>query len=109
MLLASAEDAGRAVDMFNGYSWQTRILEVRPDRNPPDLSQVQLPGSGPSSGVPTPFGGPVGSPFAGSPMPYSGPGSSALAEEIDFSNGLRPGSAGLSTKNLFVGNVSSYP
>lgn len=32
MLLASAEDAGRAVDMFNGYSWQGRILEVRLDR-----------------------------------------------------------------------------
>ncbi|THG94550.1 hypothetical protein EW026_g6943 [Hermanssonia centrifuga] len=32
VLLASAEDAGRAVDMFNGYVWQTRTLEVRPDR-----------------------------------------------------------------------------
>ncbi|EMD35406.1 hypothetical protein CERSUDRAFT_124727 [Gelatoporia subvermispora B] len=32
VLLASAEDAGRAVDMFNGYCWQTRTLEVRPDR-----------------------------------------------------------------------------
>jgi hypothetical protein len=28
------EDAGRAIDMFNGYSWQTRILEVRLDRIP---------------------------------------------------------------------------
>ncbi|KAG8992263.1 hypothetical protein FRB90_001055, partial [Tulasnella sp. 427] len=36
VLLASAEDAGRAIDMFNGYSWQTRILEVRQDRMPPD-------------------------------------------------------------------------
>ena len=32
VLLASAEDAGRAVDMFNGFSWQGRILEVRLDR-----------------------------------------------------------------------------
>ena len=32
VLLATAEDAGRAIDMFNGYSWQTRVLEVRPDR-----------------------------------------------------------------------------
>ncbi|KAF8549137.1 RNA-binding domain-containing protein [Imleria badia] len=32
VLLATAEDAGRAIDMFNGYCWQTRILEVRPDR-----------------------------------------------------------------------------
>ncbi|EIW78440.1 hypothetical protein CONPUDRAFT_60298, partial [Coniophora puteana RWD-64-598 SS2] len=32
VLLATAEDAGRAIDMFNGYTWQTRVLEVRPDR-----------------------------------------------------------------------------
>ncbi|TFY77898.1 hypothetical protein EWM64_g6111, partial [Hericium alpestre] len=32
VLLATAEDAGRAVDMFNGYTWQTRVLEVRLDR-----------------------------------------------------------------------------
>ncbi|KAI0783766.1 hypothetical protein C8Q75DRAFT_795288 [Abortiporus biennis] len=32
VLLATAEDAGRAVDMFNGYEWMTRALEVRPDR-----------------------------------------------------------------------------
>jgi RNA recognition motif-containing protein len=37
VLLASAEDAGRAIDMFNGYSWQTRVLEVRPDRVGADL------------------------------------------------------------------------
>ncbi|KNZ80340.1 hypothetical protein J132_06321 [Termitomyces sp. J132] len=36
VLLATAEDAGRAIDLFNGYSWQNRILEVRPDRLPPD-------------------------------------------------------------------------
>ncbi|KAF9500798.1 RNA-binding domain-containing protein [Pleurotus eryngii] len=34
VLLATAEDAGRAVDMYNGYDWQTRVLEVRPDRLP---------------------------------------------------------------------------
>ncbi|PFH48694.1 hypothetical protein AMATHDRAFT_149267 [Amanita thiersii Skay4041] len=48
VLLASAEDAGRAVDMFNGYSWQTRILEVRPDRLPPDLDASLGGGSGPT-------------------------------------------------------------
>ncbi|KAG6898951.1 hypothetical protein C0993_002368 [Termitomyces sp. T159_Od127] len=36
VLLATAEDAGRAIDLFNGYSWQNRTLEVRPDRLPPD-------------------------------------------------------------------------
>ncbi|KZV72686.1 hypothetical protein PENSPDRAFT_564322, partial [Peniophora sp. CONT] len=39
VLLATAEDAGRAVDMFNGYSWQTRVLEVRLDRLPSELTQ----------------------------------------------------------------------
>ncbi|KAF8483119.1 hypothetical protein JB92DRAFT_2763233, partial [Gautieria morchelliformis] len=37
VLLATSEDAARAVDMFNGYNWQTRTLEVRPDRLPPDF------------------------------------------------------------------------
>ncbi|KAI0294450.1 hypothetical protein BC826DRAFT_1091667 [Russula brevipes] len=37
VLLATAEDAGRAVDMFNGYSWQSRVLEVRLDRLPSDF------------------------------------------------------------------------
>lgn len=32
VLLATAEDAGRAIDMLNGFCWQTRVLEVRPDR-----------------------------------------------------------------------------
>lgn len=32
VLLATSEDAGRAIDMLNGYEWQTRVLEVRVDR-----------------------------------------------------------------------------
>ncbi|KAM5543441.1 hypothetical protein V8D89_002692 [Ganoderma adspersum] len=38
VLLATAEDAGRAIDMFNGYTWQTRTLEVRPDRMGEDVA-----------------------------------------------------------------------
>ncbi|CAE6442604.1 unnamed protein product [Rhizoctonia solani] len=37
VLLATAEDAGKATDMYNGYVWQNRTLEVRPDRLPPEL------------------------------------------------------------------------
>ncbi|KAF8595375.1 hypothetical protein BDV93DRAFT_421120, partial [Ceratobasidium sp. AG-I] len=37
VLLASAEDAGKATDMYNGYVWQNRTLEVRPDRLPPEF------------------------------------------------------------------------
>lgn len=29
----------RTTDMFNGYNWQTRILEVRPERLPPEYEQ----------------------------------------------------------------------
>ncbi|KAI9633132.1 uncharacterized protein MKK02DRAFT_8751, partial [Dioszegia hungarica] len=36
VLLGSREDAARAIDRFNGYTWQTRTLEVRPDRLPPE-------------------------------------------------------------------------
>ncbi|KAH9888130.1 hypothetical protein C8Q73DRAFT_204492 [Cubamyces lactineus] len=45
VLLATAEDAGRAVDMFNGYTWQTRTLEVRPDRMGEELN---VPGANPA-------------------------------------------------------------
>ncbi|KAH8994503.1 hypothetical protein EDB92DRAFT_1795460, partial [Lactarius akahatsu] len=46
VLLATAEDAGRAVDMFNGYSWQSRVLEVRLDRLPCDFDNLSNPTSG---------------------------------------------------------------
>jgi len=37
VLMASAEEAGKATDMYNGYVWQNRTLEVRPDRLPPEF------------------------------------------------------------------------
>ncbi|KAI0251202.1 hypothetical protein BJV78DRAFT_1275493 [Lactifluus subvellereus] len=46
VLLATAEDAGRAVDMFNGYSWQSRVLEVRLDRLPGDFDNFSNSASG---------------------------------------------------------------
>ncbi|KAF8524315.1 RNA-binding domain-containing protein, partial [Hysterangium stoloniferum] len=48
VLLATSEDAARAVDMFNGYNWQTRTLEVRLDRLLPDFSDpsAMLPSAG---------------------------------------------------------------
>ncbi|KAF8155705.1 hypothetical protein B0H34DRAFT_850470 [Crassisporium funariophilum] len=50
VLLATAEDAGRAVDMFNGYSWQTRVLEVRLDRLLPDYDSPLPSAAGGGSG-----------------------------------------------------------
>lgn len=99
VLLATAEDAGRAIDMFNGYSWQTRILEVRPDRLPPDFDSLNP--------NPTPFST-VSSPgtFASPQVP-----SSSLGGFTDFDYNLfgfdRPSSSsGNAGRNLFVGNVS---
>jgi len=40
--LATAEDAGRAVDIFNGYTWQTRVLEVRLDRLIPEYEMMPI-------------------------------------------------------------------
>jgi RNA recognition motif-containing protein len=34
--MGSQEDGIKAIEMFNGYNWQTRVLEVRPDRLPPE-------------------------------------------------------------------------
>ena len=34
--MGSQEDGIKAIEMFNGYAWQTRVLEVRPDRLPPE-------------------------------------------------------------------------
>lgn len=51
VLLASAEDAGRAVDMFNGFVWQTRTLEVRLDRIPPELDLIGGAASNPVNAV----------------------------------------------------------
>jgi len=68
VLLATAEDAGRAVDMFNGYTWQTRVLEVRLDRLMPEY-ELGRAGIGTSVGVAMPGVGPgVSAPSSGSGM-----------------------------------------
>ncbi|KAF5389657.1 hypothetical protein D9757_004115 [Collybiopsis confluens] len=99
VLLASAEDAGRAIDMFNGYSWQTRILEVRPDRLPQDLDLLNLNSTSFSNfSSPAHF---VSSQVTGSLL-------NGL-NELDYSSifGLdRPSSSsGATGRNLFVGNL----
>lgn len=111
VLLASAEDAGRAVDMFNGYSWQTRILEVRPDRLPPDFDSPS-PVGGYTSGVsnlPNLLGA---SPFGPAGKNNTAAALSSQGEDFDFKSlygydGLGPSAAG--GRNLFVGNVGYRP
>ncbi|KAF6744126.1 RNA-binding domain-containing protein [Ephemerocybe angulata] len=51
VLLATAEDAGRAIDMFNGYEWQSRLLEVRVDRIGGPTTQPGEPGMSSMSGA----------------------------------------------------------
>ena len=146
VLLASAEDAARAigmqlqgfsricllnsinVEMFNGFSWQTRTLEVRADRLPPDLdlsnpmNVLQFPKnhtSGPMM-YPMTFIPPVNgsfvqsTPVSVSTSPRLGNGHPSLSgistsppsnNPVNLlstgliSNGTGPG------RNLFVGNV----
>ncbi|KIJ98762.1 hypothetical protein K443DRAFT_103431, partial [Laccaria amethystina LaAM-08-1] len=81
VLLATAEEAGRAIDMFNGYSWQTRTLEVRPDRLPPDFE----------------------TPTAGATRVDPLAAQSFISEELDYAATF--GAQDTSSKNLFVGNL----
>jgi RNA recognition motif-containing protein len=84
VLLATTEEAGRAIDMFNGYSWQTRTLEVRPDRLPPDLE----------------------TPTAGATRVDPLAAQSFISEELDYAATF--GAQDTSSKNLFVGNVKPF-
>ncbi|KAH6918143.1 hypothetical protein BKA70DRAFT_1088947 [Coprinopsis sp. MPI-PUGE-AT-0042] len=58
VLLATAEDAGRAIDMLNGYEWQTRVLEVRVDRVG-GVGHVVPSGPAPPLGMGQVVGGPM--------------------------------------------------
>ena len=85
VLLATAEEAGRAVDMFNGYSWQTRILEVRLDRLPPEHDP------------------------AAPPPPLGPQGRSGLPDsEEEYMARYHAAADTTTSRNLFVGNVSRY-
>ncbi|KAI0370633.1 hypothetical protein BV20DRAFT_914179, partial [Pilatotrama ljubarskyi] len=87
VLLATAEDAGRAVDMFNGYTWQTRTLEVRPDRMGEELN-MPVPGAGAFGGV----GVGTGVGMVGGVGGIGGMGVPATTQ-------------GQASRNLFVGNL----
>lgn len=90
VLLATAEDAGRAVDMFNGYEWMTRVLEVRPDR----MGGV----GGATGGFVEDFGVGVARAGAG--------GGKGLGSGVGSPVGGFAGEEELSGRSLFVGNVS---
>ncbi|KAL1409662.1 hypothetical protein Q8F55_003658 [Vanrija albida] len=93
VLMGSREDAARAIDRFNGFMWQTRTLEVRPDRLPPEYEPQphvhhkpmfgfmpppmhNFAGGGGGGGWP-PRPPPQGPPFGGGPFPpHLGPASS---------------------------------
>lgn len=126
VLLATAEDAGRAVDMFNGYSWQSRVLEVRLDRLPGDFDNFSNPASGyhtpavisthapvipnlrPSYVFPTALP-PSANPLSPSSFLLQIPLRGALDESyVDHSTAFghdRPTTASGISRNLFVGNV----
>lgn len=99
VLLATAEDAGRAIDIFNGYSWQTRILEVRPDRLPPDFDTNIAPGYPSGSGT-GPVAVSVRASSSSTPFPDDLEYSSLLDHYHNF-----PNVSGPPCRNLFVGNL----
>ena len=108
--------------MFNGYNWQTRTLEVRPDRIAPDFDSPVPSLATPSAGYHSPsYTFPIPSSLRS--MPYNSVASDPLMTTNtsglsiptlppsldDGSQGLslsRPGTAaGNGSRNLFVGNV----
>lgn len=99
-------DAHLRPDMFNGYNWQTRTLEVRPDRLPPDFDNP-TPMSNPNALPSTSAAG-----HALSLHPYGtalGEPTASVPDDLEVSKifgerprtGTSPGS-----RSLFVGNVS---
>jgi hypothetical protein len=113
--------------MFNGYSWQSRVLEVRLDRLPSDFDNFSNPTLGYHIPAPISSHAPV---IAGLRPPHSFPAtlppstsplpSTSFAPQIplrsfalDESNPDhfmifghdRPATAGSISRNLFVGNV----
>lgn len=110
VLLATAEDAGRAVDMFNGYSWQTRTLEVRPDRLPPDFDSPLGNATAPSGTTfPASVSGSLASPFSAPQASSSSISIASASEDIDYSSFFgheMTSRSGDGCRNLFVGNVS---
>lgn len=119
VLLASAEDAGRAVDMFNGYEWQTRVLEVRLDRMGVDFSAegMGMGGSGNGSGMQSKGGlqGSLMSMNHGQVAGMSAMGGAGTSIGLGYATdeelaALYSGQVHDQTpcKNLFVGNVSTH-
>ena len=112
VLLATADDAGRAIDMFHGYSWQTRILEVRPDRLPQDLDNpLPAPPSNTLS-IPAPFSASSSASPLTSATHLTSPCRTArvLSDDLDFTTPFGSEATNTSSsacRNLFVGNVSS--
>jgi hypothetical protein len=117
-------------EMFNGFSWQTRTLEVRADRLPPDLdlsnpvNVLQMSKTHSSLGAlvhPVPFIPPINGAFvqhfgqdstvvsvSASPRPGSSfPIGSGSPLPASPNPGAIVNAHGGNGKNVFVGNVSS--
>ncbi|KAH7886904.1 hypothetical protein F5I97DRAFT_1076702 [Phlebopus sp. FC_14] len=98
VLLATAEDAGRAIDLLNGYCWQTRVLEVRPDRLGASVDEMAM-----NAAVAPATGGYVSPSFNLTGMNSSTNGYDEFAVGIAANNDLLSGGTGM--RSLFVGNL----
>ncbi|THH13424.1 hypothetical protein EW146_g6792 [Bondarzewia mesenterica] len=109
VLLATAEDAGRAVDMFNGYSWQTRSASTSGYHTPATASFRAVPFGPPPVLLPQPNPGQGMTVMSPGPV-FGVPGLAGLMggiEEHEYGaiyGHERPGTAGAVSRNLFIGN-----
>jgi hypothetical protein len=95
--------------MFNGFSWQTRILEVRLDRMPPDFENGSQAITGTGGYLTATAGSPTSIGYGAVQMPGIShlPVPGQLSQEYNSHFVLeRPKSTSNSGRNLFVGNVS---
>ncbi|OXB37861.1 telomere maintenance protein [Cryptococcus neoformans] len=118
VLMGSREDAARAIDRYNGYTWQTRTLEVRPDRLPPEYEPQSHPihhNANPRTALYSfhNFPGPSHTPFSipGHITPQSGqgwlPGQIPSSRPFSAAGGLIPGGMGIPSSSSAVNLTSS--
>lgn len=96
VLLATLEDANRAIELLHGYSWQGRTLEVRLDRLPGEADAALGLGLGIGATGSSKLSSPMSIPkYLPHPEEDGQSSTHSKSELSSDSNG----------KNLFVGNV----
>lgn len=88
-------------EMFSGYNWQTRILEVRLDRLPPSELDISTHSSHLNSSAGSSSFSSYGVPSSSDRIPFT-----SNLDDFPFSDSRSRTLSNGMTRNLFVGNVS---